>query len=53
MRRHDVVLAALQAVGAVCFVVSVWHVHDGWWALGAFGLALIALCQFIDRHMSG
>jgi hypothetical protein len=47
--RH-ISLVALQVVGLVCVLVAAWMVRDGWYALGVFGLALLAAAEIVHRQ---
>lgn len=40
----------MQVVGLVCLIVAAWMVRDGWYALGLFGLSLLAVAEIIHRQ---
>jgi hypothetical protein len=49
-RTRIVPLGLLQAIGAACLILSAWAIHGGWYAIGAFGLALLALTELTARR---
>lgn len=43
-------LVALQLVGLVALMIAAWMIRDGWYALGTFGLALLAVGELANRQ---
>lgn len=43
-------VTVLQAVGLACIVAAVAAIKDGWYAVGAFGVALMAVAELSHRR---
>jgi hypothetical protein len=42
---------ALQIVGLICITVAVAMIKDGWYAVGAFGVALTTVAELTHRRL--
>lgn len=49
MTGRPIPYVALQVLGLACLMVAVWMIQDGWYALGLFGLAVLAAVEMAHR----